>query len=370
MEILPQLGLVIFLVFLNGFFVASEFALVGVRKTRIDELVKKGNKSAKLVQRAIENLDTFISSTQLGITLASLALGWIGEPAIASFLEPIFSGFLPKEGALISSHVVAITIAFSTITFLHIVLGELAPKTMALQKAEKISLFIIAPLSLFTTLFKPFIWVLNGAGNLVLKVVGFSAPTGYQLVHSEEEIKMILAQSTKEGVIEKEEAEMVYSVLRFGDLPVKKIMIPRTRVIAFEKNTPLIKIIEKTERNPHSRFPVYEGSIDNIVGFIHIKDIYRNLITDNKIELIREFYRTLLNRNKEIRLSNLKIIRRIIKINKSKRIDEVLLIMKKYRVHIAVVKDEHGKTAGIVTLEDVIESLVGEIHDEFEGEQK
>jgi CBS domain containing-hemolysin-like protein len=199
MEIIPQIGLVILLVFLNGFFVASEFALVSVRKTRIDELVKQGNKSAKLVQRAIKDLDTYISATQLGITLASLGLGWIGEPFLAHFFEPIFDNYLPTNYAYLSAHGLSFTIAFSLITFLHIVLGELAPKSIALQKAELTSLLIIAPLSLFATIFKPFIYVLNGAGILVLKIIGFKAPSGHQLVHSEEEIKMILAQSAEEN---------------------------------------------------------------------------------------------------------------------------------------------------------------------------
>lgn len=370
MEIIPQIGLVILLVFLNGFFVASEFALVSVRKTRIDELVKQGNKSAKLVQHAIKDLDTYISATQLGITLASLGLGWIGEPFLAHFFEPIFDNYLPSNFAYISAHGLSFTIAFSLITFLHIVLGELAPKSIALQKAELTSLLIIAPLSLFATIFKPFIYVLNGAGILVLKIIGFKAPSGHQLVHSEEEIKMILAQSAEEGAIEKEEAEMVYSVLKLGDTPVKKIMIPRTRIVAFDKNTSLRQVIKASQTDTHSRFPVYDGSIDKIIGFIHIKDIYRNLLTQTKIEAVKDLYWHFLAKNKDKKLSQMGIIREIPKVLETKKIDDVLILMRERRIHMVVVKDEFNGTSGIVTLEDVVENLVGDIHDEFEIPEK
>ncbi len=366
MEIIPQLALVFILVFLNGFFVASEFALVAVRKTRIDELVKNGDKSARLVQKALNNLDTYISATQLGITLASLGLGWLGEPVIAKFLEPYLERFLSEQIAFISAHGAAITIAFSLITFLHIVLGELAPKSIALQKAELTSLLIIAPLSLFTTIFKPFIFILNGAGVLVLKLIGFKAPSGHQLVHSEEEIKMILAQSAEEGAIEKEEAEMVYRVLKLGDLPIREIMIPRTKIIAFSIETPIKSVIKIAEENLHSRFPVYEDSIDNIVGFIHIKEIYKYALSDSKQKIIESLYKTLLRKESKSRISKTRLIRKILTVSQAQEIDEVLLEMRSKRVHIAVVNDGFGGTAGIVTLEDILETLVGEIHDEFE----
>lgn len=367
MDILPQLLLVVLLVFLNGFFVASEFALVAVRKTRIDELVRKDNKSALLVQKAIKNLDTFISATQLGITIASLGLGWVGEPAVARLIEPFFENFLPNGIASVSSHAVAITIAFSLITFLHIVLGELAPKSIALQRAEVTSLLIIRPLSLFAAVFKPFIFILNEAGILVLKLVGFKAPSRHSLVHSEEEIKIILAESAEEGEIEKEEAEMVYSVLRLGDTPVKKIMIPRSRIIAFEKETPIRHVIKTSQKNPHSRFPVYEGSIDHIVGFVHIKDVYKNLFSQGRFETFRELYLHFLIRSKDRRLSNMGIIRQIPKIGEGMKIDDVLFLMREKRTHMAAVRNDQMQTVGIVTLEDVVESLVGDIHDEFEG---
>ncbi|MBP6045335.1 MAG: hemolysin family protein [Microgenomates group bacterium] len=367
MEFIFQFGLVLLLVFLNGFFVASEFALVAVRKTRIDVLVKKGNKPAKLVQKSIAQLDTFISATQLGITLASLALGWIGEPAIARFIEPALHNILPQGAAVITSHSVAFVIAFTIITFLHIVLGELAPKTIALKKAETTSLFIIAPLTLFATVFKPFIWVLNEVGNLVLRLVGFSAPSGRQLVHSEEEIKIILAQSVAEGALEKNEVEMVYSVLKLGDTPVSKVMIPKSKIIAFEKKITIAKILKTTQSYQHSRFPIYENTMDNIVGFVHIKDIYAHLISDKKGASTKEIHDVFLKAQGERTLAQIKIIRSIPRVKEVDRIDDVLVLLRAKRVHIAVVVGEDGATSGLVALEDIVEKLVGEIKDEFDG---
>ena len=205
---------------------------------------------------------------------------------------------------------------------------------------------------------------------MVLKLVGFSAPSGHQLVHSEEEIKMILAQSAEEGAIEKQEAEMVYSVLRLGDTPVKNIMIPKSRVIAFEIDTSLKEVVAVAEKNLHSRFPVYRKNLNNVVGFIHIKDIYKIVISGRRIIPIRQFYQTILGRSEDQRISQSNSLRKILKVNESRKIDNVLIDMKKTRVHIAVVVNKKGRTLGIATLEDVLESLVGEIHDEFEQKPK
>lgn len=358
MEFIFQLLLVILLVFLNGYFVAAEFALVGVRKTRINELANKGNSAAKLVKQALDNLDSYISATQLGITLASLGLGWIGEPAIAHFLEPFLSGYLSAESAFITAHSLAIIIAFSFITFLHIVLGELAPKTIALQRAESTALFLIIPLAAFTAIFKPFIWFLNGAGNLVVKIIGLEPAKGHQLLHSEEEIKMILSQSSEGGVIPQKEVEMVKNIFKLGDTPVKKIMTPKKKMIAFELETPLPDLLDKASQNIHSRFPVYKGSINKIVGFIHVKDIYQQAV-DPIGEIAFE-------EESKKKLSELDIIRNVIFVPPTLKADRVLLQMRKKRVHIAIIRSNSGKTEGLVTLEDVLEDVVGEIEDEFE----
>ena len=350
MEIVPQLLLVLLLVFLNGFFVASEFALVAIRKTRIEELARKKNIRARLVQRALTDLESYISATQLGITVASLALGWIGEPALAHFFQGQF-GFLPETGAVITSHAISIAISFLIITFLHIVLGELVPKTVGLQKAEATALYIIARLTAFTKIFRPFIWFLNGSGAIVLKLFGFTPPSGHQLVHSEEEIKMILAQSHEEGALEKREVEMVYNVFQLGDIPVRQIMVPRTEIIGLKVATTLKEALLTLQRYTHSRYPVYEHSLDTIVGFVHVKDLYK----------------VALKLPESTKLSNTNSIRGIISVPEIKRADDVLIDMRKKRVHLAVVHDEWGGTLGIVTLEDIIESLVGEIQDEFDN---
>ena len=346
-----QILLVLFLVFLNGFFVASEFALVAIRRTRILELIRKGNNSAKLVLKAVSDLESYISATQLGITLASLALGWIGEPALAHFLEPYFS-FLPKEASFFTAHALAVTIAFSIITLLHIVFGELVPKTIALQAAEKTSLYVITPLIIFTQLFKPFIWVLNGAGFIVLKFFGFSAATAHQLVHSEEEIKLILDQSAREGALETNEVEMIHKVLQLADIPVSNIMTPRTEVKAIKADDSVRNIRKLLRTKLVSRYPVYKNNLDTIIGYIHEKDI-------NKFRS-----------EKEITLLESGLIREIINVPEVQRIDDVLQAMRKRRVHMAIINDEYGGTLGIVTLEDILERIVGEIYDEFDKTEK
>lgn len=350
MEFIFQITLVLLLILLNGYFVASEFALVAIRKTRVDELAKKGNVAAKMLQSALENVESYISATQFGITVASLALGWIGEPALANFLEP-FLGFLPSTAASITAHTAAVIVAFSIITFLQIVIGELTPKSIALQRTEKTSLLIIAPLFLFSKIFSPFIWLLNAAGQFVVKLFGLSRTSEQQSIHSEEEIKMILRMSSEGGAIPKREVEMMNNVFQFGDIPVKMIMVPRIDILAFNTATPLRDVVKKIEHHPHSRFPAYEHSIDNIIGFVHVKDVYREL----------------LKHGESIRLSRLDIIRKVITVPEIKKIDAVLQEMRKKRIHLAVVNDEFGGTAGVVTLEDIIESLVGEIEDEFDN---
>lgn len=353
MEIYFKFGLVLLLVLLNGYFVASEFALVAIRKTRVDELARKGHSTGKILQKALGNLDHYISATQLGITLASLALGWIGEPAVAHFLES-YLRILPAESKILNTQALSIIIAFSIITFLHIVIGELAPKSIALQKAESTALVIIRPLIIFSQIFKPFIWLLNNTGHLVIRALHIAPPSGKQLLHSEEEVRMILRQSSEGGVLSPKEVEMVYNVFQLSDTPVKVIMVPRTEILAFSLTTTLKQVVKKIAIHPHSRFPVYEETIDNIVGFIHVKDVYQALI----------------KKGGEKRLSQLKIIRDVITVPEIKKIDAVLQEMRKKRIHLAVINDEFGGTTGVITLEDIIESLVGEIDDEFDRPNK
>ncbi len=350
MEVILQFGLVMLLVLLNGYFVASEFALVAVRKTRIAELASKGNVAAKLLHKSLDDLDSYISATQLGITLASLALGWVGEPAVAHFIKP-FITFLPETGALITSNVFAVIIAFSFITFMHIVLGELAPKSIALERSEATALVIITPLVIFSRIFKPFIWFLNNSGHLILRLIGLKRSGDGAVVHSEEEVRMILRQSSEEGAIPAREVEMVYNVFQLGDIPVKIVMVPRPEILAFNVTSLLRDIIKKIESHPHSRFPVYESTLDNVIGFIHVKDVYREL----------------LSKGETVRLSRLDIVRKVLIVPEIKKIDAVLSEMRRKRIHLAVVTDEYGGTVGVVTLEDIIESVIGEIDDEFDS---
>jgi CBS domain containing-hemolysin-like protein len=369
MEIIPQLILVIVLVLLNGFFVASEFALVSIRKTRVDELVKAGKKPAVFVKRAIDNLDQYISAIQLGVTLSSLALGWVGESTIANWLGPKLSAFLPNEIATISSHTIGIGISFIFITYVLIVLGELVPKTISYQKAEKVALLTAFPLTLFYKVFKPFVFILNKSALIVIKILRFSTENKDN-VHTEEEIRMILAESANEGAIEKGEAEMVNSVLNLGDTPIKRVMIPKSKIVAFEKDSDLKKVIKISQQSPHSRFPVYDKTLDNIFGFVHIKDIYRNLFSYGNFVTIKELYLNFLIKNRDKRLSSIRVIRQIPKIKENTKADDVLLMMKRKRKHIAAVVNANNKTVGIVSLEDVVESLVGDINDEFDGPEQ
>ncbi len=348
MEFILKFLLVIFLVLLNGFFVASEFALVSVRKTRINELIKKGRRRPRLVKVALDDLQSFISASQLGITIASLALGWVGEPAVANLILP-YLNFLPADAATFSSHTIAVIIAFTIITYLHLLIGELVPKAIALQKAEDVAISTIVPLTLFAKTFRPFIYLLNESGNMVFKMLGFKPQGTEHMVHSEEEIKMILRQSAKGGVIEKEEVDMVTSVFKLGDTLVKEIMVPRKQITAFKAGTMFSKVIAQIEENPYSRFPIYEGTLDHTVGFVHIKDIYSFFLKgglDKKItkQETRKIYSVLENKN----------------------ISEVLEGIQQKKAHIVIVKNKEGHTTGLITLEDILERLVGEIPDEFE----
>lgn len=350
MELIARILLVFLLIAINAFFVASEFALISVRRTRVRELVNQKKKAAVKVDQALNQMSTTLSAVQLGVTIASLALGWIGEPAVATLFHPLFS-FLPANLGLLSAHALSIILAFIVITVLEIILGELVPKNIAYQATEKTALFVITPLQLFAKIFSPVIWFLNKAGAFVLRLLGISGQLEHPLLHSEEEIKMILNQSTQGGVIEQREAEMVNNVFQLGDIPIRHIMVPRTDVVAFPQNIFFSELLKRLKKYTHSRYPIYDSSIDEIIGFIHVKDIYR-LALEGK--------------NDDKHLLELNVIREIIHVPESKKADDVLRDMRYYKIHIVSVNDEYGGTAGVATLEDILESLVGEISDEFD----
>ena len=347
---LLRLVAVMLLVLANGFFVAAEFALVSVRGTRIKELVAQGNSAAKWAEKALKNPDQVIAATQLGITLASLGLGWVGEPALSHLLEPVIK-LLPvnwQEGA---SHSFAAGLAFAIITFLHVVVGELAPKSIALQNPESTSLVVARPTLWTEWLFKPFIWALNGTGNFLLKLVGVDPAAGHELVHSVEELKMIVSASAQEGVVASEESQMLHAIFDFGELLVRRVMIPRTEITAFEADIRLEEAIEIAVQSSFTKFPIYDDDLDNIIGIVHIKDLLR-------AERVPE------RANCKIR----ELAREAYFVPESVPVKAVLQQFRTQRRHIAIVMDEFGGTAGLVTLEDLMEEIVGEVSDPFDNQ--
>ncbi len=332
----------------NGFFVAAEFSLVSVRRTRIAELVARGQAGADAVQQAIENPDRVIAATQLGITLASLALGWIGEPALAGLFEPLIKR-LPATMQTEATHTITAAVAFALITFLHVVVGELAPKSIALQNPERTSLFVAGPTLLTERIFKPAIWALNGTGNALLRLVGVNPASGHGLSHSIEELKMLMDASTQSGVVEKEENEMLHAVFDFGEMVVRQVMVPRTEVTAVEASTTLDEIITLATQSTYTKFPVYEENLDQITGIVHVKDLLKAMQSPDCEGCTA---RT--------------VMREPLFVPETLPVSTLLRLFRDNRQHIAIVLDEFGGTAGLVTLEDLMEEIVGEVSDLFD----
>jgi CBS domain containing-hemolysin-like protein len=339
---------VIFLVFANAFFVAAEFSLVSVRRTRIAELVSKGEYSAVWVQKAIENPDAVIAATQLGITLASLGLGWIGEPALAHLLLPVVELF-PDTIRSEISHALSAGVAFAVITFLHVVIGELAPKSIALQNPETTSLVVARPTVWVERIFKPAIWLLNGAGNAFLRLIGIQPASGHEQVHSVEELKMLVTASTEGGVVEAQESEMLHAIFELEELLVRQVMIPRTEMVAVEADTPLEEIISLVTQSTYTKFPVYEDNLDQVLGIVHVKDLLRAMQSPDCADCTA---RTLM--------------REPVFVPETISVSALLGQFRENRQHIAIVLDEFGGTAGLVTLEDLLEEIVGEVSDPFD----
>jgi CBS domain containing-hemolysin-like protein len=343
-----KLVAVAFLVLANGFFVAAEFSLVSIRRTRVAELVAQGKPQAIWVKKAIENPDRVIAATQLGITLASLGLGWIGEPALSHLLEPVVNLFPPAVQSGIS-HSLSAGIAFAIITFLHVVVGELAPKSIALQNPERTSLFIARPTVWSEVIFKPAIWVLNGTGNALLRLLGVQPASGHEMVHSIEELRMLVTASTESGVFEAEESEMIHALFDFNELLVRQVMIPRTEIVGVEADLPLPEIIPLVTESTYTKFPVYDDSLDQILGIVHVKDLLRCMQEpDWESKTARS------------------LTREPIYIPETITVGTLLQEFRNNRQHIAIVLDEFGGTAGLVTLEDLLEEIVGEVSDPFD----
>jgi CBS domain containing-hemolysin-like protein len=347
---LIRLVAVFFLVLANGFFVAAEFALVSVRRTRIAELITQGNRTARWVKRAIDDPDRFIAATQLGITLASLGLGWIGEPALGHLLQPVINLF-PVEIESEVSHSLSSGLAFAIITFLHVVVGELAPKSIALQDPERTSLLVAQPTVWTEWIFKPAIWLLNGTGNLLLRILGFQPASAHELVHSPEELKMLASASAESGIVKDSAEEMIHAVFEFGDMLVRHVMIPRTEMIAVPFDATVDEMLQVAIKHPYTKFPVYNISLDHVVGIVHLKDLVRVRHGEG---LDQQTARD--------------IMREAIFIPETARLDDLLNRFRARKRHIAIVLDEYGGTAGAVTLEDLLEEIVGEVSDPFDTE--
>lgn len=343
------LGAAAFLIFANAFFVAAEFALVSVRRTRVEELVAQGNSTARIVKHVIHDPDRFIAATQLGITIASLALGWIGEPAIAHLIEPLFS-FLPESLVPAATLAAAATIiAFALITFMHVVIGELAPKSIALGYPEQTALVVSPIMVFFENVFRPVIWALNGAGNWLLARIGLSRPAGHQMVHSVEELKMLVSASTASGELEPVEREIAQRAFEFADRQVGEVMIPRTAIRAVEDIATVQDFLDLFSQVSHSRFPVYSGTLDNVIGFVWVKDVLRALARNSTA--------------REDKISSL--VRNALYVPSTKEIGDLFDEMQRQKVQLAIVLDEYGGTAGMVTIEELIEEIVGRVSDEL-----
>jgi CBS domain containing-hemolysin-like protein len=346
------------LVFMNGFFVAAEFAFVGARKTRIAQLASEGNQGAVAAQDAIQHLDSYIAATQLGITLASLALGWIGEPAVAHLLEALLHGVLPESVAETASHTISVIVGFSLVTMLHIVLGELAPKSIALQRPEQTSVVVARPTRWFLRIFRPVIYVMNSIGNAVVRLAGFEPVSSHSQVHSAEELEMLVRSSTEAGFLQQSEEQLLRRVFDFSDIHVEAVMQPRVEIDAIAVDTPLREIIEKVSTQHHSRYPVYEESIDKVVGILHAKDLFDVLV--KRPELLT---------NPDASFDIVTVLRDPLFMPTSVSVDKVLEEMQRSKTHFAVIVDEYGGMAGVATMEDILEQLVGEVQDEFDVEE-
>ncbi|MFN0119696.1 MAG: hemolysin family protein [Blastocatellia bacterium] len=342
-----KLLLVLALVIANGFFVAVEFALVSVRRTRIETMAAAGRSGAQAVLRALDHIDAMLSATQFGITLASLALGAVGESTLAHMLEPVFHRLLPEKIAAFAAHTIALTIALAVITYLHLVLGEYAPKALAIARAEAISLATARPMELFYKTFKPFIWLINRSGITFLRWFGFHFKPGHHPVYTEEEIRHMINQSAQSGHLEAQEKTLIHNVFDFSDLTAREIMIPRTEVTAIEEGATLDQVVEQFQTTGYSRLPVYQGNFDNVTGVIHNKDILPYL--------------------REARVFVLKsVMHQPLFLPDTARLSDVLKQLQQARVHMGIVVDEHGGMEGILTLEDILEEIVGEIQDEHD----
>jgi CBS domain containing-hemolysin-like protein len=341
---------VILLVLANAFFVAAEFALVGARRTRLDEMARAGDRKARLARRAVQSLDRYISATQLGITLASLGLGWIGEPALAGLIQNGFS-WLPGFLDTIATHAVASVIAFIIITILHIILGELVPKAISLLYPEVVSTWLAAPLMGFAWVMAGPIAVLNGTANRLLRILRIDPPGEHERLHSPEEIRMLVEQSTEGGSLGGQDARLLEGVFEFSEKTAQEVMTPRTQMAALDADLTVEAAADQVAITGRSRYPAYTDSLDEIIGVVHAKDIL-GALRSRPGQTIRT------------------ILRPPLFVPGTREVEDVLADMKRLKTHLAIVLDEYGGTAGLVTMEDLLEEIVGPIYDEHDPQDR
>ncbi|BCC12848.1 hemolysin family protein [Bacillus cereus] len=345
-----NLVMVAILIAFTGFFVAAEFAIVKVRSSRIDQLVAEGKRGALAAKKVTTNLDEYLSACQLGITVTAMGLGWLGEPTIEKLLHPLFEKWNLNPSI---SSVLTFGLAFMLMTYLHVVVGELAPKTMAIQKAEKVTLLFAAPLMMFYKVMYPFIWVLNGSARVITGLFGLKPASEHEVAHTEEELRLILSDSYESGEINQAEYKYVNNIFEFDNRIAKEIMVPRTEIVGFYLEDSVEEHMKVIQNERYTRYPIFGEDKDDIIGMVNVKDFFIRYMTEDQKDLssIRSYMRP------------------IIEVMETTPIHDLLLQMQKKRIPMAVLYDEYGGTAGIVTLEDILEEIVGEIRDEYDEDE-
>lgn len=343
--------LFVFLIAISGFFVATEFAIVKIRSSRIDQLIAEGNKGALAAKEVTSHLDDYLSACQLGITVTSLGLGWLGEPTIERLLHPLFEKI--NLNASVTS-ILSFIIAFGLVTFFHVVVGELAPKTLAIQKAEEVTMAVSHPIILFHKVTYPFIWVLNHSSRAVTGIFGLKPASEHEIAHSEEELRILLSESLEGGEINQSEYKYVNNIFDFDERLAKEVMVPRTEIACIDIEDSIQAIKDVIIKEKYTRYPVMEGDKDNILGMINIKEIFTLNLQQQDFE-------------KKVDLRSL--VKPVIRVIETIPIHDLLVKMQKERIHMAILLDEYGGTSGLVTVEDILEEIVGEIRDEFDADE-